>query len=265
MNDSKRLSEIRGDAAAPRGAAANQQGLEDHYAAWFEQLEGDFRGVSLNHFIGSRVAPGRVLDIGCGSGGMTAELLRRGCDVVSQDVSEAMVAMCRRHLDREGLSSRGVRLGGVGEIEETAAFDTVIALDVIEHIEDDRRALEVMRRALKATGRLILSVPALSRLYGPKDEQIGHYRRYDKEPLESLIARSGFTIDRVRYWNLIGVLPVWLSVVRGKRLDESLRYAGRSVAKRALNGALRLWFTEVENRIPMPVGLTLIVEAHPTA
>jgi SAM-dependent methyltransferase len=249
-------------ATAPE-SPTGQQGLEDHYSAWFEQIEKDFRGASLNQYIGSLVAPGRVLDMGCGSGGMSAELLRRGCDVVSQDVSEAMVTMCRRYLGREGLPSENVRLGGVDDIRETAVFDTVVSLDVIEHIEDDRRAMAIMRRAIKDTGRLILSVPALSRLYGPKDEQIGHYRRYDKAQLVELIEQSGFTIDAVRYWNLIGVLPVWLSVVRRKRLDESMRYEGRSAAQRALNAALRLWFTEVENRIAMPVGLTLIVEAHP--
>lgn len=250
-------------AATPAAARAGQQGVEDHYTAWFEQIEHDFRGVSLNQCIGKLVPPGRVLDMGCGSGGMTAELLRRGCDVVSQDVSEAMVSMCRRYLEREGLPSGGVRLAGVDDIRETAEFDAIVSLDVIEHIEDDRRALAIMRRAIKDTGRLVLSVPALSRLYGPKDEQIGHFRRYDRAPLVALIEESGFTVDSVRYWNVIGVLPVWLSVVRGKRLDESMRYSGRSRAQRALNAALRLWFTEVENRVAPPLGLTLIVEAHP--
>jgi SAM-dependent methyltransferase len=245
-----------------------QKGVEDHYAGWFEEAEADFRGASMATLVGRLVAgPGRpegqrVLDIGCGTGVVSAELLRRGCRVTSQDLSERMAAMCRQYLERNHLAG-SVRQGGVEDIPETAAFDVVVALDVIEHIEDDRAALRTIRRAVTPNGRLVLSVPALSWLYGPKDAEIGHFRRYDREGLVRLVRECGFAVDRVRYWNLVGIPPVWLSVVRKKRLDESLRYSGRSPAKKALNRALRLWFERVENAVEMPLGLTLIVEGRP--
>lgn len=238
--------------------------LEEHFAA-FAELQRDFRGSSLNELIRGWIPRGRrVLDLGCGAGGLTAELLRQGCDVTSQDYSEAMVAMCRRYLESQGLPSAGVRQGGAGDIVEEGAFDTVVALDVIEHIEDDHAALVSMHRALKPTGELVLSVPALSELYGPKDEAIGHFRRYDRQPLLDALRRAGFDVMQVRYWNAIGVLPVWYSVkVSKKRLDESMRYAGRSAVKRAVNAALGLWFHKIENAVPMPLGLTLLVRAKP--
>ena len=179
------------------------------------------------------------------------------------DPSHVMVAMCREHLGRAGLSTQHVRLGGVESISEQAAYDAVIALDVIEHIEDDLAALRHLRRALVPSGRLILSVPALSRLFGPKDVAVGHYRRYDRQPLCDLLARAGFAVERRRFWNALGVLPVWISVARGKRLSERVRYAGRSRAARVLNDALRIWFLVVENHIPSPIGLTLVVVARP--
>jgi SAM-dependent methyltransferase len=247
----------------PAAADAGQRGLEEHYAHYFGDLSRDFRAVSLSRLVASLTPPGRVLDVGCGSGATSEVLWRRGHQVVSMDPSDAMVAMCREHLGRAGLSTQHVRLGGVESISEQAAYDAVIALDVIEHIEDDLAALRHLRRALVPSGRLILSVPALSRLFGPKDVAVGHYRRYDRQPLCDLLARAGFAVERRRFWNALGVLPVWISVARGKRLSERVRYAGRSRAARVLNDALRIWFLVVENHIPSPIGLTLVVVARP--
>lgn len=240
--------------------------LHGHYESWSGAT--DFRATSLNRLVlsltprGTPGAPARVLDLGCGSGALTAELLRAGLDVTSQDVSARMVELCRAHLEALGLSGERVRVGGAADIPERHAFDAIIALDVIEHIEDDREALEQIRAALAPSGRLILTVPALSALYGPRDVEVGHYRRYDRAALLAVLDRAGFEVDACRFWNLLGVAPMWLANVRGKRIDESVRYS-RSPAHRALNAALRLWFHHVENAVEPPAGLTLLVTARP--
>lgn len=172
-----------------------------------------------------------------------------------------MVAMCRDHLARRGLEG-DVAVGGVGSLPEDQTFDAVVALDVIEHIEDDVGALQAMRRALKPTGTLILSVPALSQLYGQKDVDVGHFRRYDKEALLHAMAAAELRVETCRFWNLLGIPPVFLSNLRGKRLDESVRY-GKSRTAKALNRALGMWFRYVENPIEWPIGLTLIATARP--
>jgi SAM-dependent methyltransferase len=243
-------------------SSSGQQGLEDHYEKWFAQIETDFRANSLNELIVSLTPMGRVLDIGCGSGALSAELLAGGREVLSQDMSERMVAMCRKHLEHRGIHNGSVRLGVVDDIQERKHFDAVIALDVIEHIEDDVAALERMREALRPDGTLILSVPALSALYGPKDEAVGHYRRYDKAQLLETMRRAGFEPQWCRYWNLLGVPIVWLSNLRGKRLDESVRYS-TSPVKRALNASLHGWFKLLENPLRPPIGMTLICTAKP--
>lgn len=243
-------------------AEGGRAGLEDHYEKWFQQIETDFRATSLNRLVLSLTPMGKVLDIGCGSGALSAELLRAGRNVISQDLSERMVAMCRNYLDRQGLDNSRVRHGSIDDIPEKQHFDAVISLDVIEHIEDDMKAVEKMRATLKPGGTLVLSVPAMSVLYGPKDVEVGHYRRYDKQQLIDVLSSGGFDIQSCRFWNVLGVLPVWISVLRGKRLDESMRY-GQSVSKRALNAALRTWFRVVENPLSPPLGLTLLVTARP--
>lgn len=238
-----------------------QRGLEDHYEQWFAHIESDFRATSLNRLVLGLVPTGRVLDLGCGSGALSAELWRTGRTVVSQDLSERMVAMCRTHLERRGHPSESVRLGGVETIRESGHFDAVVALDVIEHIEDDVAALAHMRSALKPKGTLVISVPALKKLYGPKDVAVGHYRRYDRADFLEVLGRAGFEVESCRYWNALGIVPVWLANLRNERLDESLRYS-RSPVKRALNFALSAWFQRVENPIAPPLGMTLLATAR---
>lgn len=239
-----------------------QDGIEEHLERWFENIDTDFRAASLNRLVCQLTPPGRVLDIGCGSGALTVALLEAGHDVVSQDPSERMIAMCRAHLRRHGFDSP-VRLGGVESIPEEHEFDAVVALDVIEHVEDDLGALRSIKRALAPHGRLVLSVPALSWLYGPKDRHVGHFRRYDRLPLLDVVRRAGFDVLSCRYWNILGVAPVWLSNARGKRLNEGLRYS-RTRSMRAMNAALSTWFRVAENPVRWPLGLTLIVTARPT-
>ncbi|MEM1029203.1 MAG: class I SAM-dependent methyltransferase [Myxococcota bacterium] len=243
-------------------AAEGQAGLEEHYARWFAQASSDFRATSLNQLIVGLTPPGRILDIGCGSGVLSAELIAGGRDVTSQDLSEPMVEMCARLLRDRGLPADQVRLGGVEEITERAHFDAVIALDVIEHIEDDLGALKRMREAMTPDGTLIVSVPALSFLYGQKDVDVGHYRRYERDGLLDVVSRAGFRVTFYRWWNVLGIVPVWLSNLRGKRLNEEARY-GTSPAQRFINGGLRWWFQTVENPMHPPVGMTLIVTATP--
>ncbi|MBM4373927.1 MAG: class I SAM-dependent methyltransferase [Deltaproteobacteria bacterium] len=239
-----------------------QEGLEDHYEQWFAHIASDFRATNLNRLVVDLVPRGLVLDIGCGSGALTAELIRSGREVVAQDASERMVALTERHLASLGLAARAIRLGTVESLAERGAFDGVVALDVIEHIEDDRAALETMRAALRPDGRLVLSVPALPWLYGPKDVAVGHYRRYDKTGLLGVLEQAGFEVLGARYWNALGVAPVWLMNRRGARLDESVRYSA-SPAKRALNTTLSAWFRYVENPLRPPLGMTLLVHARP--
>ena len=205
--------------------------------------------------------PGRVLDIGCGTGGLSAALIAGGREVTSQDPSERLLDLCRAHLRRRGLDPSRVRPGGVDEVPERSHFDAVTALDVIEHIDDDVAALTSVREALRPGGLAVISVPAISRLYGPKDVAVGHRRRYDRSDLLGVIARAGLGLETCRHWNLVGVAPVWLSVRRGKRLGEGFRYSS-SWPSRALNGALRAWFRWVEEPIHPPIGLTLLASAR---
>jgi 2-polyprenyl-3-methyl-5-hydroxy-6-metoxy-1,4-benzoquinol methylase len=98
-------------------------------------------------------------------------------------------------------------------------YDTVFLLNVIEHLEDDRSAIENCRFLLKPRGRLVLLTPAYRWLYCRFDRELGHYRRYTRKNLRQVVLSSSFKINRSWYFNLAGIAG-WLffGKILGKKL-----------------------------------------------
>jgi hypothetical protein len=88
--------------------------------------------------------------------------------------------------------------------------DSVIYVNVLEHIADDLDELQIINRTLDAGGRLFAFVPALRWLHGSYDRQINHFRRYTRSELERKCITAGFKVITSRYFDLIGVLPWWV-------------------------------------------------------
>lgn len=89
------------------------------------------------------------------------------------------------------------------------SVDTVVCCNVVEHIEDDNRAITNMANALAPGGHLLILVPALQQLYGDLDRLAGHYRRYDKAMMLKACAGAPIEILELRYFNPIGGLGWW--------------------------------------------------------
>jgi len=144
-------------------------------------------------------APGplEILDFGCGTGTMMEHLSRFG-RVRGVDADEAAVEFCHR---------RGVR--EVAHIEPgplpyaDGSFDLVTALDVLEHIVDDRAALADLFRVLRPGGTLLVAVPAMPLLWGPQDEISHHERRYVLRQLRERLVTAGFHIQRLTFFNTL--------------------------------------------------------------
>ncbi|MBA2371140.1 MAG: class I SAM-dependent methyltransferase, partial [Chloroflexi bacterium] len=107
----------------------------------------------------------------------------------------------------------------VEDLAGDGAFDSILCLNVLEHIEDDEDALQRFRRQLRPDGRLLLLVPAHRFLFGGYDRAAGHLRRYDRATLRALLHRAGFEIEELRHVNPVGGLG-WLARVRLRRGDE---------------------------------------------
>lgn len=152
----------------------------------------------------------RVLEVGCGIGNMTAFFLDRALVVALDLLPEAVALVQQKFSGHANLITRQ------GDITDEAVvaqlgpygFDTVVCLNVLEHIRDDARALAHMHRVLQPGGRLLLFAPAGRYLYGTLDEGLGHHRRYEREPLGNLVTSVGFVVERLQYMNLAGI-PGW--------------------------------------------------------
>ena len=90
-------------------------------------------------------------------------------------------------------------------------FDTALYVNVLEHIKDDVAELVAARGRLAPGGKVVVFVPAMPSLYGTMDEVSGHFRRYRRAELTAVMERAGFTVESLRNFDPVGILPYWLS------------------------------------------------------
>ncbi|GAA2037101.1 class I SAM-dependent methyltransferase [Pseudokineococcus marinus] len=158
-----------------------------------------------------------LLEVGAGLGEL-AETFARGMDLerhVVTDVDPGAVAqIARRFADRPEVEAR--RLDLDGELPDLGApVATVLASNVLEHIEDDAGALRRLARLVEPGGTVVMFVPAYMQLYGDFDRRVGHVRRYTPATLRSAFERAGLAPRLVRPVNLLGGLAWWAAVRRG--------------------------------------------------
>ncbi|HEX5017777.1 MAG TPA: class I SAM-dependent methyltransferase [Actinomycetes bacterium] len=144
-----------------------------------------------------RLTPGVALDIGAAGGGNTRVLRDAGWTAFAVEYSDqgAGIARARGVLAMQG----DARLLPVRD----RSVDLIIAFDVLEHIEEDDRAVEELYRVLKPGGRLLVAVPADQRLWSDHDVAVGHVRRYDRVDLQRLLSMAGFQLLSLRSWNVL--------------------------------------------------------------
>jgi SAM-dependent methyltransferase len=164
----------------------------------------------------------RVLEIGCGLGNFTAHLLDRE-SVVAIDVEPDCIA---QHRARFTSSANLVSLCLDVLAPEFAKLrehrpDSVACLNVLEHVRDDRAALRHMCAVLPERGRAVLIVPAFESLYGPIDERLGHYRRYNKKSLTKVAEQAGFRVASLRHINSVGFFGWWFNSHVAKKTAQS--------------------------------------------
>jgi glycosyltransferase involved in cell wall biosynthesis len=150
----------------------------------------------------------RVLEIGAGSGALTLLLTPRWRFVASDINPLYLRRLEALRRDRPYLQVQHVDVAQADTFPQTPdGFDTVVCLNVIEHMEDDVAAMRNLRRALTADGRAIVLVPQGPWNYGSVDVELGHRRRYTEASLTELARASGFRVERLLRFNRLGSLP----------------------------------------------------------
>jgi SAM-dependent methyltransferase len=195
----------------------------------------------------------RIADVGCGLGNFTEWLLDRdlylGVDLDSELLGE-LASKYRTvpdvHTTQLDLTSPSVpaKLRDYG-------IDTILCVNVIEHIEDDRLALKHLVDSLPAGGHLCLLVPALPFLYGSLDELDGHYRRYTRTSLTDRVRHLPVKVIRSYYFNILGVPGFFF---KGRVLKQKTYLNEDYKIMNALLPIVR----PLERFCPPPIGMSLI-------
>lgn len=157
-------------------------------------------------------AKGEVLEIGSGIGNISSQFLESDFSIM---LSDFRPEYCEELKDK---FSNHPNLSGIRNLDLVDSefinnyndlldrFDTVFALNVIEHIEDDVKAISNCRKFLKEGGNLIILVPSYQKLYNSFDVELGHFRRYTIPKLEVIFKQTNFEIIHSQYFNFIGTL-----------------------------------------------------------
>jgi SAM-dependent methyltransferase len=232
--------------------------LEDWYW-WFVARRAAAARFLKDHAPPDR--PLRILDAGCGTGGML-DLLSHWpeAETIGADLFPEPLAFCR---------SRGHRRLVGADLTvlpfRSATFSAVVALDVIEHVRDDGGAVAEIARVLRPGGVLVASVPAYQFLWGPHDEALHHYRRYSGEQFRTLVHSSGLRVEKQTYL-LSALFPVAVAMRlagRGKKKagDSAMVPPVPRLVNNALIG-LQAAELALARRLSLPFGLTVLAVAR---
>ena len=147
-----------------------------------------------------------VLDIGCGTGSNLKILGMTGRTVIGLDRSFYALSLARKKTNfpllNGDLSKLPIRPESVG---------LIVAMDILEHLDDDATGIRSFHQALKQQGVLIITVPAFGFLWGTQDEVTGHKRRYSRQEIVNKLRRGGFEIMKSSYFNFFLFFPIFVA------------------------------------------------------
>ena len=196
----------------------------------------------------------RVLEVGSGIGTMTRPLADAADMVVGLEPNANCVSRLQEAMrDHPRFTLRACHLEECDRAELTAyQFDTVVCVNVLEHIEDDAGALRTFKDVLVPKGRVLIFVPAVQAAYGPLDAELGHHRRYSKPTLAKAFHDAGLNLLTLRYTNPIG-LAGWMY---NAHISKSTAHSLTQV--KLFETLVAPWALPLERLITPPIGLSLI-------
>lgn len=215
-----------------------------------ETLEAIALANNFNEWMFRSIKPycsGRILEIGSGTGNISQFFLADKQPIMLSDIRENYCRLLSEKFQKEK-SLLGVRKldlvspsfeSEYADLIET--FDTVYALNVVEHIENDSLAIANAKRLLKKGGTLIILVPAYQMLYNRFDKELYHFKRYTVKVMGALFLKNGFTLHKKFYFNALGIAGWFVSgsLLKNKIIPESqLSFYNRIVPLAKLADAL---------------------------
>jgi len=211
-----------------------------NYRAWIYSQFGKYLGQ-------------RIIEIGGGIGNFTELFLNRELILTVDTDNSCVEYLKERFHNHKNVIPLKMDVA-CPEILDLSHYnpDTVVCINVLEHVKDDAKTLSYMFKILKKSGRLVLLVPAFPFLYGTIDRTVGHYRRYTKKELKEKLIMSGFDIKKIFYMNSIGMIGWFLNNRLFLKKEES------PVQVMFFDRFIVPWLKSIEQCIRPPFGQSLV-------
>lgn len=235
--------EVQGEGAfsAATGRGLENDGGKPRYMAYQRELIEAHCGRS-------------VLEIGAGLGEFADGFTSRDRYVVTDVDPEAVRRMKIRFTNRVEVEAQQFDVDAGSVLDEPV--ESLIAINVLEHIEDDAGALRALATSLQPNGNVILFVPGYMRLYGEFDRKVGHYRRYTPATLRDACERAGLTVEVAKPVNFLGAFAWWAAVRKGGAGAPNPKLV--SIYDRFVVPVTRF----IEKLVPVPFGQSVLCVAR---
>ncbi|WP_019819118.1 class I SAM-dependent methyltransferase [Saccharomonospora saliphila] len=237
----------------------NEAGGNEFSAATGRELESDHGKPRYLAYQRELIRPhcGRsVLEVGAGLGEFADGFTGFDRYVVTDVDPGAVERMKERFADRPEVEVQQYDIDGQNPLAEPV--ETLVAINVLEHIEDDVTALCDLSRSLIPDGNIVLFVPGYERLYGEFDRKVGHYRRYTPATVSEAARRAGLTVEKARPVNFLGAFAWWAAVRKGGANAPNPRLV--AAYDRFVVPVTRT----VERALPVPFGQSVLCVARKT-
>jgi len=223
---------------------------------WFVARRLILRKVINQYF--SENTKGKVLEVGCGSGG-NLQMLKAYGDISAMELDDDARKMANSR------SVCNVKKGKLPyDIPFDDDFDLICMLDVLEHIDDDLAALQAVRKKLNQKGTLVITVPAYKFLWSAHDVANHHKRRYLRKQLINIVSESGLNVKYITYFNtfLFPVIAATRTInnVLGKKTGSDV-----DMPSNLVNNLLKTIFSSEQAILPsvsFPFGVSILLVAE---
>jgi 2-polyprenyl-3-methyl-5-hydroxy-6-metoxy-1,4-benzoquinol methylase len=195
----------------------------------------------------------RIVECGAGIGNITELMLDRELVLTTDAHQPCIDYMRRRFKDHPNVVPMRATLGDPDFLEARHhSPDTVVCINVLEHVQDDLAALRDMCSVLPVGGRVVVLVPAHMFLYGSMDRRLGHYRRYNKKEIVGKLQQVGLKVERSFYMNAITTLGWFLN-------NRVMSFEDQSPTQvMVFDRWIVPWLKQVERVIKPPFGMSVI-------
>jgi len=194
-------------------------------------------------------------EVGAGAGSFSALLLEQVQHLTAFEPSANMYALLRERFAGDGRVETVNATFGEACNRLEGRLDSVVYVNVLEHVEQDGAELALVHRALRQGGHALLFVPALPFLFSDLDRAMGHVRRYRRDGLVTLVGQAGFTVRKAVYFDCAGIIPWYVAYVL---LRRTMTGGQVSLYDRLVVPVMR----RIESLVPPAWGKNLLVIAQ---